>query len=169
MKGVQTTVQLTYRSHLRALQLRLNFAIALIWWIPGIVTSAFLTDIASCLEIATLKADLALAYTGIVILSLIITMPYTPADGLPTYEPAVDAFAWTDASRERKLSRQRAAMAVRAVHVPPSVRLPQPVFSMETAVKAFAWSCMLYDFEDTEAHEFSTLCPPVCFKPLCLT
>ena len=139
------------------MQLLMNFTIALIWWIPGIVNGSIVAAASLCLEVATLRAELTLAYVGVVILNVVITTPYVPADGLPTREPIVDAFAWTDASRARKLNRQRADMATAVVHVPPSVRVLRPVFSIETAIKAFAWSCLLYDFEDVEDHRFVTL------------
>ena len=96
-------------------------------------------------------------------LSLLITAPYVPADGRATPELQHDEFAWTDRSRARKLARRGAAAG--AAQVRSAYEMEQahkPIFSMETAVKALLWSCMLYDCEEQEGHGFRRLLPQVC-------
>lgn len=136
----------------RHMQLRLNFVLFLSWWIPEIIGSCIVIQWSKspCLNAATTRPERLIAYAGVIALTLITTAPYVPHDGLRTLEPDVDAFAWTDASREAKRAAQRATVSAPDVHQLPSVRAAPPVFSMEMALKAFAWSSVAYGFESSD-------------------
>ena len=137
------------------MQLRLNFVIFLLWWIPTVIGVIIPRGNSPCLSGGTIRAERLLAYIGVVALSLLTNAPYIPADGKRTLEPEVDAFAWTDASRTEKRAAQEKMMHAADVHVLPGLRAAPPVFSMEAALKAFAWSCIVYGFGDSDTYDGS--------------
>lgn len=148
-------------------QLRLNFILFQAWWLPTFVAFAIGSSYGGndCLDALSARGDHAIPYVGVILLTLLMACPYEPADGLRTTEVALDAFAWTDSSRARKLQHQSVARHTRGVHVPPIACGRRPVFSLETAFKAFAWSCMMYDFADDDDHALAKPPPQACALP----
>ena len=172
-------LRLLLQSNIVALMLML-LPMLLIWPVNLAISRASATAyICSQVINDTVPAE-AFVLTAVAVMGLLVTRPFTPADGRPTPEPVQQGFAWTQQSRDRKRARHermRSSLSSAPSVGASTLRDPSgeadaaasgvsdgsalPVFCMETALKALYWSSMLYNFADCDEHELQHLHPEV--------
>jgi hypothetical protein len=137
-----------------SLQRRFNGSITIVWMItPPILWSVGENACASYTLVWLGCLPILLCFTCLTIVQLRLFQPCIPTDGPPAPHAVLQQFAWT--ARGVPRTRARRATAVRGAVS--QAALDAPVFCFETAIKAFFWSAVLYDYTEVEGHALSLL------------
>jgi hypothetical protein len=135
------------------MQIRTNAALITVWVLTILCVTLFGRD--DCNNWATSDLGiipLLLCTTPSTAIFLWMTQPRIPSDGLVSPSFIMQQFAWTCQSRDRKIARRRGALG-RCV----SPCTLQTMFCVESAIKLFFWSTMIYDYTEAEGHKFVNL------------
>jgi hypothetical protein len=135
-----------------ALQLRLNIDLMLTVLV-SFVALWFTGPDACASHTLTWVSVLPLFVAGTVVTSAImfVNQPRVPSDGAARPNAVLQQFAWTQAGAVRELrARPRKLQGAVSGSV-----LREPLFCVEVAVKCFAWSKLMYNYDDVR-----TLCIP---------
>ena len=138
------------------MQIRINLAVMLIWVISILSLWVFGQD--TCTNWATVYLGvipLMLVATPVVAAQVFMAQPRIPSDSARPPNAMLQQFAWTARSKARKLTRAKGAML--ELDCECSDRTMPPMFCVETAIKAFFWATMIYDYTEAEGHRFENL------------
>jgi hypothetical protein len=121
------------------MQLRFNANVMIVWLLSVVVL--WFTGGSTCVDWAVntfASLPIIFCFYGFTAIMLFMTSPLLPSDGalVPTY--ALQEFAWTEEEQAR----------VRAQRPAPCT---EPIFVVQTALKTFVWSCVLYDYSEARA------------------
>ena len=128
-------------------QIRVTAVVEVIWTLTLI--AFWLVGRDGCSNWATIYLGVlpvTLATAPVVVIKLFGTEPLLPADGAAPPTVLLQDFAWTLKSRPAKLAARPAA-----------VPAAEPMFCVETAIKAFFWATVVYDYAEADGHRFQNL------------